>query len=166
MSAGFRTILPFRFGMTLGAGTIVPIAPLSTTAVKARGLVSQLDIRRQITQIRTAGDQNLALALTNLQDWANTNDQRLRDVSASLNSVGLTKDPGGNILIKSSTFTVSLPLQSFALIGQSMIQSAPPAAPPDSALPVSSMTVWLSEGTNTLTIRIRKSDGTYITKTL
>ncbi len=166
MAAGFRSILPFRLAMTLGGGTIIPVAPVSTTAVKSRGIVSQLDIRRQITQIRNAGNQNLALALTGVQDYANTTDQRLREVSGSLNSIGLTRDPGGNVVIKSSTFTVSLPLQSFALSNQSVVQSAPPVAPPDSILGTSSLTIWLDENTDTLTIRIRKSDGSYITKTL
>lgn len=164
--AAFRAIFPHIPSFMFGGGTIVPVAPLSTTAVRAKGITSQLDIHRQISQIRNKGDQNLASALTNLQDHANTSDQRLRDVSGSLNSLGLAKDPGGNILIKSTTFTVALPLQTFAITNRSVVQSAPPAAPPDSILSPSSLTMWFDELTNTLTIRIRKSDGTYVTKTL
>lgn len=152
--------------MTLGAGTITPVAPLSTTTGGPKSIISGVDIRRQITEIRNKKDQNLALALTVLQDYTNTNDQRIRDVSGSLNSVGLTRDPAGNIAIQGATFTVSLALQTFQMFNGSVIQATPTAPPSDTQIPTSAMTIWLNEGTNTLTIRIRRSDGTYITKTL
>ncbi len=164
--AGWRTLLPFRWPGTLGAGTVQPVSPLSTTTGGPKSVVSGVDIRRQITQIRNNGDQNLALALTVLQDYTNTNDQRVRDVSGSLNSVGLTKDPAGNVIIQGATFSVSLPLQKLQMFNGSVIQGAPPAAPSDTQIPTSALTMWINEGSNTLTIRIRKSDGTYFTKTL
>ena len=125
--AGWRTLLPYRWPGGLGAGTVQPIAPLSTTTGGPRSVVSGVDIRRQITEIRNKGDQNLALALTVIQDYANTNDQRVRDVSGSLNSVGLTKDPAGNVVIQGATVTISLPLQKLSMFNGSVIQGAPPA---------------------------------------
>lgn len=50
--------------------------------------------------------------------------------------------------------------------GVQLIQGLPNAAPTDSHLRNSCMAAWVNEGTDTLTFRIRKSDGTYITKTL
>lgn len=50
--------------------------------------------------------------------------------------------------------------------GIPLIQGLPNAAPTDAHLRNSCMAAWVNEGTDTLTFRIRKSDGTYITKTL
>ncbi len=50
--------------------------------------------------------------------------------------------------------------------GVQLIQGLPNAAPTDAHLRNSCMAAWVNEGTDTLTFRIRKSDGTYITKTL
>jgi hypothetical protein len=50
--------------------------------------------------------------------------------------------------------------------GIQLIQGLPNAAPTDADIRNNCMAVWLDNGTNTLTFRIRKNDGTYITKTL
>jgi hypothetical protein len=50
--------------------------------------------------------------------------------------------------------------------GVQLIQGLPNAAPTDADIRNNCMAVWLDNGTNTLTFRIRKNDGTYITKTL
>lgn len=50
--------------------------------------------------------------------------------------------------------------------GGRLYQPVLATAPTDADIPVSGMSAWLDQSTNVLTFRIRKSDGTYITKTL
>lgn len=47
-----------------------------------------------------------------------------------------------------------------------LLQSALPSAPDDALLSNSTMTAWYDEANNLLTFRIRRSDGTLVTKTL
>jgi hypothetical protein len=51
------------------------------------------------------------------------------------------------------------------LVGR-VFQGMPATAPTDAAIAASQMSPWYDETSNLLTIRIRKSDGTYVTKTL
>ncbi len=163
MSAGYRTALPF-IAFSFGGGAIAPIRPLPTTAVAKRDLVSQLNIRSQISRIQ-GFNTDISQSLSAIQDNSNSIDERLRRLSGSLNSLGLTKDAAGNVAIQGATFTISLPLQNFAMVNQSVIQSAPPA-PLAQPLPVSSMTFWVDESGNNLIAQVTYSDGTTKTATI
>lgn len=158
---GFRSpLLPFGFS----GGVVVPIRPLPTTAVAKRELVSQLNIRSQISRIQ-GFNTDISQSLSAVQDNSNSIDERLRRLTGSLNSLGLTKDAAGNVAIQGSTFTISLPLQNFAMVNQSVIQSLPPA-PLAQPLPVSSMSFYVDEVGNNLIVQVTYSDGTTKTATL
>jgi hypothetical protein len=170
MAAGFRSILPYRGLLSLSGGTIVPVAPLPSSPVSQRDLVSLLDIRSHAQRIE--GDKKLgptaaviAKALRLVQDDAFSTNERLRRLSGSLNSVGLTRDASGNVVIQASTLTVKLPLQTLSLSNQNAILAAPPAAP-SSAPPTSSLTWWVNEGTDELVFQVTYSTGVVKTGTI
>lgn len=158
MSAGFKSALPF-LGFSFGGGALVPVSPLSTTPVTNRNLVSQLNIRAEVIRLRPI-NIDMSRALSAIQDNANTIDDRLRRLSTSLNSVGLTRDLAGNVTIQGSTFNVRLPLQQFTMSGQGQVFGLSPVSPTDDSLPNSSIGMWVNELTDELIFRVRYSDGT------
>ncbi len=163
MSAGYRTALPF-IAFSFGGGSVIPIAPLPTTATTNRALVTQLNIRSQASRIQ-GFNTDMSSALYAIQNNSDSVDDRLRRLNTSLNSVGLTRDAAGNVAIQGATFTVGLPLQSFSMVNQSVVVSAPPA-PLSQPIPVSSMTWYLDEGGGNLVFKVTYSNGTIKTATV
>ncbi len=164
MAGSFSTPLPF-IPFSFGGGTTPPVIPVPRPVVGNRNLVSQLNIRREIGVIRLMSPAT-AVALAAIQDNANSVDDRLRRLSSSLNSVGLSRDPAGNVVVQGATFSVHLPLQTFAMAGRGSIIGLSPTAPTDDSLPNSSIGLWVGELSDTLTFRVRYSDGTLKTATL
>ncbi len=167
--------------MGLGGGTIVPVQAGAATPVVGRDLVSLLNIRREIQKLREGPDaidnpaqpkrhsdfgRNLAQALNALQENSNTTDRRLRQIALQQNNIGLTRDPGGNLYFSCATFAIRAGNQNFLLANGRMLYGVSNIAPIDGDIPNSHVTAYLDEVGNTLTFRVRYSDGTLKTGTV
>ncbi len=173
-TAGFRTLLPRIPAFMLGAGTIVPTPAFASSAVANRTLVSGMMIRGEIQRLRVenaATDAKetklvLAKALDSVQTHADDTDQRLRKLSTNLNSLGLTRDPGGNIVMAGATFTVRAGQEVFSLINNGMQFGVPSVAPNDALIPNGHAQAWVDQPGNALKFRVRYNDGTLKTGTV
>ncbi len=180
MAGGFRSyIAPFRFGMSLGGGTIIPVQVGAATPVTGRDLVSGLNIRKEAQQLRegisyddlpdkpggihkaTSGfGRNLFQALNAIQAHVDTIDKRIRNISQSLNSTGLTRDPAGNIDFAGATFAVRAGNQNFLLANGVMLYGLSDAIPNDGDIPNGHIVGYLDPIGNQLVFRVRYPDGT------
>lgn len=174
-TAGFRTLLPRTPAFMLGAGTVVPAPAFSSSAPATnRTIVSGMMIRGEIQRLRVENDATdakqtklvLAKALDSVQTHADDTDQRLRKLSTNLNSLGLTRDPGGNIVMAGATFTVRAGQEVFSLANGGMQFGLPNVAPNDALIPNGHGQAWVDEIGNTLKIRVRYSTGVLKTATI
>jgi len=101
----------------------------------------------------------LAKALDSVQTHADDTDQRLRKLSVSLNSLGLTRDPAGNIVLAGATFTLRAGTEVFSLTYGGMQFGVPNVAPDDTTIPNGHCRAWVDEIGNTLNFRVRYSTG-------
>ncbi len=172
--AGFRTLLPRIPAFMLGSGTVVPTPAFASQAATNRTLVSGMMIRGEIQRLRVenaASDAKetklvLAKALDSVQTHADDTDQRLRKLSTNLNSLGLTRDPGGNIVMSCATFTVRAGQEVFSLLNGGMQFGVPNVAPNDALIPNGHCQAWVDQPGNALKFRVRYSDGTIKTGTI
>ncbi len=159
----------------MGGGTIVPVRPYGGGINTNRTVISGLDIRGEAQRLRMDSPNNktvkdirfiLAKIADAVQANADVQDDRFRQLSTSFNSVGLTRDAGGNTVITGATFTVRIGLSQFTLALGGMLFPVAPTAPEDDSIPRSHAQMWLNEGSDELKIRVRKSDGTLKTATI
>lgn len=173
---GFRS---FPFGYLtlwgLSGGTINPISPLASAPSRKSSVISGLDIRGEIQRLRieSPGSNSpkeirltLTKALDALQANADIQDQRFRQLAQNLNSIGLVKDPSGNIVFSGATFTVRAGTEQFSLALGGMQFGLPNTVPDDALIPLSHGTLYIDEGTNQLKVRVRYADGTLKTATI
>ena len=176
MAGGFRTILPFGVrGLILSGGVITPVNPLTAISTRPRTVISGLDIRGEIQRVRVASPGSFTLqevrliltkALDALQANADIQDERFRQLSGTLNTVGLVRDPSGNIVFSGNTFTVRAGSQQFSLALGGMLFGIPNNPPNDGLIPQNHGTWYIDELTNELKMRVRYSDGTLKTATI
>lgn len=166
---GFKTLPLSIRGLIMGGGVIAPISPFGGSPVRTRTVISGLDIRNPSQRLRVDSPNNetlkdvrgiLSQALDAIQANADVQDDRFRQLSTSVNSVGITKDPAGNIVLSGATFTVRIGLTIFQLALGGMIFPLPAAAPEDDRIPNGGGQMWLDEVGDLLMFRVRYSDGT------
>ncbi len=179
----FRRPAPFAPGgigpALRSAALAAPVAPIpvpatiSSSTGGTRDLVSQLNIRMYAQQLRQGAGITLqstgdftAKAFDRIQDHANSQDDRLRRLSSNVNSLGLTRDPVGNIVFEGATFTVRAGNQVFKLYNGRMTFGVANTPPNDSDIPNQQVSIWLDEGAPQLVFRVRMSDGSLKTGTL
>lgn len=176
MAGGFRTILPFGvWGLTLSGGVITPVNPLTSLTTRPRTVLSGLDIRGETQRLRVGSPGSLTLqeirliltkALDALQANADIQDERFRQLALSLNSVGIVRDPSGNIVFSANTFTVRAGGEVFSLSLGGMLFGLPNVAPNDSLIPANHGTMYIDEVADELKVRVKYSDGTLKTATI
>lgn len=178
LTGGFRAPLPLPWAT--GGGTIIPVTTGAATPVQGRDLVSLLNINKEAQVLRqglTYDDlpskpgktinkstsdfgRNLSQALIAIQHHSNTTDQRLRNLAGNVNSLGLTRDPGGNIAFSGSTFVVRAGTYQFSVVNGFMMFPVIPFVPNTDDIPPSHAVAYVDQSGNFLTIYVRYSDGT------
>lgn len=178
LAGGFRAPLPLPWAA--GGGTIIPVQVGAATPVQGRDLVSLLDIQKEAQILRqgmTYADlpskpgkeinkstsdfgRNLFQALNAIQHHSNTTDQRLRNLSVNVNSLGLKRDPGGNIFFSGATFFVRTGTYQFSVVNGFMTFPTIPFVPNTDNIPNSHAVFYVDESGNFLTVYVRYSDGT------
>lgn len=173
-TAGFRSLLPRIPAFMLGSGTVIPVPAFASSAATNRTIVSGMMIRGEIQRLRVENAATgaketklvLAKALDSVQTHADDTDQRLRKLSTNLNSLGLTRDPGGNIVMAGATFTVRAGQEIFSLVNNGMQFGLPKVAPNTALIPNGHGQAWVDEIGNTLKITVRYSTGVLKTATI
>ncbi len=159
----------------MGGGTIRPFNPFSGSPVRNRTVISGLDIRNESQRLRVDSPNNrtlkdlrgiLSQALDAIQANADVQDGRFRELSGSVNSLGLSRDKAGNIIFTGATFTVNIATSKFQLALGNMTFPVASVAPDDSQIPNNGGCMYLDEVGNALKVRIRYSDGTLKTGTI
>lgn len=173
---GFRSFIPFGIrALMLAGGTITPVLPFSGGTASNRTVISGLDIRSEIQRLKVESPGSnspkairldLARALEAIQANADIQDQRFRQLAKSLNTIGLVRDPSGNIVFSGATFTVRAGSEQFTLALGGMLFGLPNAVPNDALIPQNHGTLYIDEITNELKVRVRYSDGTMKTATI
>jgi len=176
MAGGFRSLLPFGIrGLILGGGIITPVNPLVGVPTRPRTVISGLDIRGEIQRVRVASPGSFTLqevrliltkALDALQANADIQDERFRQLAGTLNSVGVVRDPSGNVIFTGNTFTVRAGSEQFTLALGGMLFGLPNTPPNDGLIPQNHGQCYIDEGTDELKIRVRYADGTLKTATI
>ncbi len=174
---GIPRFLPFGIRGLLGlsGGTITPVNQFAGGINAQRVVLSGLDIRGETQRLRVPSPNNrtldqvrfiVAKSFDALQANADIQDERFRKLSTSLNSIGLTRDPSGNIVFSGSTFTVRAGTEQFTLALGGMLFGTPNTAPQDDQIPRSHCAIYVDEIGPNLKIRVRMADGTLKTATL
>jgi hypothetical protein len=173
MAGGFRSALPLPF--SVGGGTIVPFSPLSSSPIRSRTVISGLDIRGETQRLRVDSPNNktvkdirfiLAKSLDALQANADIQDDRFRQLATNLNSLGITKDPSGNVVFSCATFSIRAGTEQFSLALGGMLFGLPATPVEDDSIPRNHGSMYLDEAGNSLKVRVRYSDGTLKTATI